>query len=480
MRGLVGLSGGCLVWLCLAMPAAAQQRDLRLADAVKQRRPNEVAVLLKQKVDVNARQADGSTALHWAAYRDARDVAEMLIRAGATVDVSNDLDATPLSIAAENGSGGIVETLLKAGADANRRTNGVPPLMLASNAGSVDAVRALLQHKADVNATEPIGDQTALMWAIVEGHPDVARVLIEHGADVHARTKGGFTPLMFAAREEDGLESARVLVAGGARVGEASKDGSTPLLIATVRGQSSIVKFLLEQGANPNVDTTGYTPLHWVSGTWETTLSGGDNGVLVTWGEWGKAAGLPVVSRVALIKLLLAHGADVNARVKRSPPKFGVSSGGARLAGATPLIVASTTCAVPVIQVLLANGADRLLAAPNNMTPLLMAAGFGQNPSESRATRSACLEATKLFLDMGADIHEPNDAGDTPMHAAAYSANNSIVKFLLDRGARLNDRNKKGQTPMKLAMGTYIYGSTVNFHSNDETVALLRTLGGIE
>lgn len=480
MRARVRLLCCGLVWFCLASATGAAKVDLRLVEAVKQRRLSEVAALLKQKVDVNARQADGSTALHWAAYREARDVAEMLIRAGAQIDIPNDLDATPLSIAAENGSAAIVEVLLKAGADANRRSNTLPPLMLASNAGSVDAVRALLQHKADVNATEPASDQTALMWAVAEGHADVARVLIEHGANVHARSKSGFTPLMFAAREEDGLESARMLVASGARVGDAAKDGSTPLLVATVRGQSPIVKFFLEQGANPNVDTIGYTPLHWVAGTWETTLSGGDNGVLISSGEWGKAAGLPVESRVALIKLLLAHGADVNVRVKRNPPRFGVSSGGARLPGATPLIVASTTCAVPVMQVLLANGADRLLATPNNMTPLLMAAGFGQNPSESRATRAACLEATKLLLDMGADIHEANDAGDTPIHAAAYGANNDIVKFLLERGARLNDRNKKGQTPMKMAMGTYIYGSTINFHSNDETVALLRTLGGIE
>jgi ankyrin repeat protein len=184
---------------------------------------------------------------------------------------------------------------------------------------------------------------------------------------------------------------------------------------------------------------------------------------------------------MALIRLLLSHGANVNAQIKKNPPRFGTTVSAQRLVGATPFVLASMSCDVPIMELLLANGANRSLTTPNNMTPLMMAAGFGRTPGEYRATEAACLEATTFLLDAGADIHEANAAGDTAMHAAAYGANNTIVKLLLARGARLNDRNKAGQTPMKMALGTFIYGTaSANFHSNPETAELLRTLGGIE
>ena len=75
--------------------------------------------LLQQRVDVNTPEADGTTALHWAAHRDDLDTVDLLIRAGANVKAANRYGVTPLSLACENGNAAIVERLLKAGADPN-------------------------------------------------------------------------------------------------------------------------------------------------------------------------------------------------------------------------------------------------------------------------------------------------------------------------------------------------------------------------
>jgi len=111
---------GCLAVvassLCLAAPS-----DLRLIHAVKSQDVESVRVLLKQHVDVNAAQGDGTTALHWAADLDNLTIADLLIRAGARANAANDLGATPLYLACRNRSVSMVDRLLAAGADANAK-----------------------------------------------------------------------------------------------------------------------------------------------------------------------------------------------------------------------------------------------------------------------------------------------------------------------------------------------------------------------
>ncbi len=97
---------------------------------------------------MNAAQGDGMTALHWAAFQDDFEIAEMLLGAGANVNASTRNGAlTPLAMACTNGDPALIEALLKAGADANSTTmSGVTALMRAASSGSVDAVKVLLDH----------------------------------------------------------------------------------------------------------------------------------------------------------------------------------------------------------------------------------------------------------------------------------------------------------------------------------------------
>src|SRR5688572_11382104 len=93
--------------LVLALPAAlliGAERDSRLPDAVKSGDKAAVSALLRQRIDVNLAEADGTTALHWAVQQDDPGLAEQLIRAGADTNRANRYGITPLYLATLNGS----------------------------------------------------------------------------------------------------------------------------------------------------------------------------------------------------------------------------------------------------------------------------------------------------------------------------------------------------------------------------------------
>ncbi len=193
-------------------PASFAVAQSLVADAAMDGKTDEVRRLLKDGADVNLGQADGATALHWAAYHRDADLAKLLLESGANVSAANRDGSTPMWLAASQGDAKMVDTLLEGGADANEPLPlGRRPLMLAARAGSVEAVRALLDHGADPNATEDERGTTALMQAADQGHADVIAVLVAHGADVAARSapvlRDGRTAAL--GKSEDPRESVR-------------------------------------------------------------------------------------------------------------------------------------------------------------------------------------------------------------------------------------------------------------------------------
>ena len=111
--------------------------------------------VVQTRVDVNAAQIDGTTALHWTAYHDDAETAALLVRAGANVNAVNRYGVPPLSVACSNGSGGVVKLLLAAGADANATMKGGETvLMMAARSGNLEAVNALLARGARPDARE--------------------------------------------------------------------------------------------------------------------------------------------------------------------------------------------------------------------------------------------------------------------------------------------------------------------------------------
>ena len=422
-------------------------------------------------------------------------------------------------MACARGHGALVERFLAAGADPNGALgSGETALMAAARAGSPEAVNALLDAGAHVNATETTRGQSALMWAVANRHPAITRALIEHGADIHARTGtrrrvynmggsrsagsasrgialeevtlGGSTPLLFAARSGD-LESARLLIAAGADVHDTAADGNTVLNVAAHSGHASLAGFLLDEGADPNAAPLGYTALH--AAVLRGTLR--DRGVA----NDDPGAGVP------LVRALLEHGADPNARLIKGTPVRRWSHDFAfmdRWVGATPFWLAARFLELEMMRVLAAAGSDPRLPSRDGTTPLMAAAGQGYNrgggsafirnrrdfssynPVESAALGSTipaaeerlAREAVAVALGLGADVDAANDAGDTALHAAAAHGMNSIIELLASRGADLRSENRRGETPLALAV--YADGIGGDRFVREDTAALLRSLAG--
>jgi ankyrin repeat protein len=478
-----------------SLTASGTALDRRLVEAAKRRDAQAVRDLVKQGVDVNVPQADGATPLHWVAHWDDLSTAELLLRAGANVNATEDGGVTPLALACGNRSVAMVERLLKAGADPNagRET----AVMTAARTGSAEVMKLLLAHGGDVNARETVRGQTALMWAASERHADVVRLLIEKGANVQARTvapersespramapvsngANAFTPLLFAARSGD-LASARILLEAGAKVNDAATDGLTALVLAALRGHVDVAMFLLDKGADANAAGAGYTALHWASGSWETELTVTSITPDREGEEWLTVAGVRA-GRLDLIKALLTHGADPNARIRKTPARVGSSKnpGLPELEGATPFLLAAMSGATDTMRVLAAHGADVRLTTSRNGTPLMAAAGLGRVLGEVLVPESETLAAARLLIEMGAvDVNAADAIGNTALHYAAFMRRDSIVRLLAEHGARFDRKNTFGETPLWLSELVVQYAGGGRFEIVPSTTgALLRNLG---
>jgi ankyrin repeat protein len=421
--------------------------------------------------------SDGTSDLHRAVYRDDAQAVAKLLRAGADPKAANRYGVTPLSLACTNGNGAIVKALLEAGADPNSSLpGGETALMTAARTGKVDAIQALLSRGAAVNAKEPTQGQTALMWAAAEGNVDAVETLIRAGADIHAHLNSGFTPLLFAAREGR-IAVALALIKAGVDVNEAIQSykgpgtrlasgagaprlGTNALILATINAHYELAAKLLDAGADPNAAGPGYTALHAISQARKP--GGGDNDP--------PPDGSGSITSLQLVKKLVEHGADLNARMT-SKVKFGLT--GLNTMSATPFFLAAKTADVPLMRTLASLGADPLLTNADHSTALMAAAGLGtRSPGEDAGTESEVLEAMQLALDLGVDLNAVDDKGETAMHGAAYKNYPSAVEFLAAKGAKIEIWNKPNShhwTPLKIAEG-YRFG---NYKPSPETVAAL-------
>jgi ankyrin repeat protein len=487
-----------MVLLVAGVGAAADRAPL--ADAVQGRKTEEIRSLLMKRVDVNAPQADGATALHWAAHWNDAETAELLVRAGANANARNDYGVTPLSLACANGSVAIIQKLLTAGADPNATVReGETPLMMAARTGHIEAVRLLIDYGADVNAKESWNGQTALMWAAAEGHAPVSQVLIDHGADIDAASNSGANALLFAVRRGD-LDVVRVLLAAGANVTAARPDGATPLLAAIVNGHEDLVDLLLARGADPNIEggstevTRPGTRARPLELTFKPIIEDGpDNENQRRGNIWGTPLHAAVhmgnpekgdvhfavrLDRVRVIRALLAHGANVNARIRSFEPRWIGARYRRQLSGATPFLLAAKAADIELMRLFLAHGADPTITTNSGITPLMAAAGIAWAAFQDRASERQVLDVVKFLVEeLGADVNAVNAYNETPMHAAAYRGANTVVQYLFDKGAKLDVVALDGRTPLIVADGVE-YGN--GFAAHPETAAFLRKLGAAE
>ena len=464
-----------LAVLTVVMCATVSAQDLRLVEAVAARDGETTRALVAQRVGVNAAQADGTTALHWAVHWNDLEAATLLIDAGANVNALNELGVAPLSLAAVNASPNMAAALLHAGADPNvARPSGETALMTGARTGSAELVQTLLHSGARVNEDSHFRGQTALMWAASEGHADTVRVLLDAGADVHARSTFGITALLLAARKGD-IETTRLLLEARADVNtrepvlafdarvdeeESQTSGRSALLIASASlvatsgreyhlvvepsRHEDLAMFLLERGADPNVaDSIGRTPLHAAV-------------------ETGKAL---------LVKAILAHGADPNARLVEAPhPFLGDFVSYERFVGATPawLAAAARVPNAEILRDLVGAGADPDLAADDGSTPLMAAVGMVRNEAR-QATEREALDIVRFLVEHDIDVNAVDRNGRSAMHGAARLARNMLIPLLVDHGADVNIADANGLRPLDVG--------TVARPLQPDTAELLRSFG---
>ncbi len=450
---------------------AAKATASELVDAMERKDWKEARQQLSSGASVSSRQADGMTALHWAAFHQQIDLTKELLAAQADVNAKTRYGITPLTIACTNGSAEIAKSLLQAGADANSAlAGGETPLMIAARTGVPEIVAALLTHGAKIDATEEAG-QTALMWAAAEGNSAALALLLEADADITVTLKSGYTALMFAAREGR-IETAKQLIHAGAYVngtmdpkntsGRAPRKGMSPLLLAVESGHFEMALELVKLGADPNDQRSGFGPLHALTWVRKTSLGDGVDGDPPPRGS-GKLTSLQFVREI------VAAGADVNLQLQEG------SGGRAKLnmRGATPFLMASKTADLPLLKLLLELGADPKLTNADDCTALLAAAGIGVVAvGEEAGTEAEALEVIQFLSDLGLDVNAVDKNQETAMHGAAYRNYPQTVALLAKLGADpkvWNRKNKPGWTPFMIAAGQ----RPGSFKPSPETIAAL-------
>jgi ankyrin repeat protein len=486
--------------ICLAALAMAAT-DTRLSEAAMQGNKEMVRSLLKDRVDIDGAQGDGSTALHWAAMHNDLDMVKMLIAAGANVKVTTrDGAITPLFVACQNGNAAMIEALLKGGADAKAvNANGTTALMTAASSGSADAVQVLMAHGADVKAKESVHGQTALMFAAALNRDAAIKALLEHGAEANAISSvskvervrfdqdGNIVEDKPAAAGRGGAPAATPapapVAAGGGRGrgGRGGRGGGAPPPESTTAAQDKADEAADAAAASDAAKAANET----AKGELETLahalglksvdyllakpkaragdvafraprrvgaeFMGGNTALLYAAREGHREA----------VKALVEGGADPNVV---SADKF------------SPLIISITNGHYDLAMYLLNHGADPKLATLSGLTALYAVvdvqwaphAWFPQPNIEQEKT--SYLDLMKAIIEHGADVNAPisdklwfrsftNDytwvdpGGATPFWRAAQSSDIPAMKLLIEHGADPKIATKAGDTPLMAAAG---------------------------
>jgi ankyrin repeat protein len=346
---------------------------------------------------------------------------------------------------------GEAESLIQSGFDVNTQNDlGATPLRLAACQGSLEAMQFLLETGADPNIATYEG-QTPLtkltrveVWKDEDQAVEAAKELLNHEADVNHQTVTGTTALHFAI-DGNRLKLARCLLESGARPNIQDKRGATPLRLAACQGSLEAMQFLLEAGADPNIAMyEGQTPLTKVTD-------------IDVWDDEDLA--------IEAATDLLKHGADLNHQTNEGDTALHVAIEANRLKlaqfilergarvnlqncmGETPLNVAVAEGHLEAIQLLLKWGADPRITNYERVPLAGFLAFYDVWKDEDRA-----IEAAIEILGHGGKLNAQTKSGHTPLHLAIKENRLKLARFFLENGAHPNVRNKKKETPLDIAM----------------------------
>ena len=352
---------------------------------------------------------DEETPLSLAIKTERWDIIDLLLDAGAEINLAANEYDTPLGLAARIGDTELMQHLIDRGADVHGAKAARTPLIAAAWEGCVESVRFLLEAR-DYYTPLSAGARYAN-----EQFVPIARILLDAGADVNKAT-WKYTPLIAAAKAANG-DGVRLLLEAGADVNKATWK-YTPLIAAAKTGNTELVRLLLEAGADVNLPSRFTTPLIAAAEGSHTDVlrillaAGADlsdeadgNTPLIAAAKVGFTEG---------VRLLLAAGADVNLST------FSY----------TPLIAAARARNTELVRLLLEAGAD-VNRASEDATPLIAAASNNRN-----------IQTAKLLVEAGADVNAEAD-GKTALTIAVARVDPPLAHFLRRAGAS-DGRGKNG------------------------------------
>jgi uncharacterized protein len=506
----------------------------------------------------------GYTPLLMASERGYASVMDVLLKAGSDPKIATSSGTTPLMLAAASGRTDAIRLLLDKGADVNAAESArdETALMFATASNRVDAMKMLIASGANVKAATKVVDlkaqtnpeEEAFLRAQQGGGqrqgaappasgrggaadatptaaPQAAAPAEAGGGRGHGgragggqpagrgaesggvaglsrqfrfaelvTAQGGLTPLLFAARQGF-TEATQILLDAGADVNQISGgDNTSPLLMAVINGHFDLARTLVDRGANATrASDNGVTPLYAVLNV-----------------VWAPKALYPQpqaylqqkTTYLDLMKVLLAKGVDVNARLTKkvwySGYNFDLS--GVDEIGATPFWRAAYASDVEAMRLLISYGADPNIPTVKpagrprtgdggretvedvsglppvpiggpGVTPLQAASGVGYGEgfaaNSHRNSPAGFLPAVKYLVEeLGADVNARDHEGNTALHHAAARGDNELILYLVSKGADVKAVNRAGETTVDMANGPV--QRTQPF---PETIALLEKLG---
>jgi ankyrin repeat protein len=454
-----------------------------LMEAAAAGRTDAILALLNHGASINAREKTyGQNALFFAASHNRYDAVRLLADHGADTTVKTNIqrlarisvnadgeevpnaERDPKASGAGQEADGAVGSTVPRGRRSVRQEG--PETSSAGNHANADSPATDVQTSKE---TRPGPDGTAddKTVATKKDEPDAyGFTRADRAARVYGSlTMGGLTALHVAARDGQ-FDAVRALLDAHADIdAQTDTDKSTPLILALINGHYDLATYLIDRGADVTLTSTdGLGPLYavidvqWAPHTWYPQ---------------------PVTAQekttyIDLIKQLIAHKEDVNAKLDRKLwfCVFANDETWVDVTGATPFWRAAYAGDLEAMKLLAANGADVNAASKSNDTPLMVAAGLGWAAYWTSNAPTARLDAVKFCLEHGADPNTRDIKGYTAIHGAAFRGDNSMIEYLLAHGADLQVTSKAGDTVADSANGLFEHASV-----HPDTVALLEKLG---
>ena len=382
-------------------------------------------LLLQARANINQQTKTGWTALMVACDSETphNDLVRLLVQSGADISIkTSELQRTALMYAAKRGHTSIVQYLLDEGAPVDTQdVNGVTSLMSASQFG----------NSSDSEGRTPLG------FACHYGNIRIATLLLQARANINQQTKTGWTALMVACDSETPHNDlVRLLVQSGADISiKTSELQRTALMYAAIRGHTSIVQYLLDEGAPVDTqDVNGVTSLMSASQFGHSEVvcvlinCGADVNILAKDPNTTALISACSYQRTICVDLLLAGGADPNLCSREHSP-LGAAC-----------IIADQQMDPTILNKLLSAGANpNIQTAGDGNTALMEAASYGYE------------KGVQVLLNAAADINIQISFG-TALHYAAERGHLAVSKMLLASGARASLTDSNGDTPLNVAL----------------------------